>query len=145
MNIGWPQYEPVTQRIMIPDEEIFVEIKRYWSWKMPDSDGWSTARSVGFVCPVCLKVWAMLSFPEVEPRFQASRCQQHRKLEKSVEACRVDGSIIEDIGYAGWGLIDYALLYALPADLLRREFDLHLQYAEKGATLGAANTGIDGG
>lgn len=144
MNIGWPQYEPVTQRIMIPDEEIFVEIKRYWSWQMPGVDGWSTACSVGFVCPVCLKVWAMLSFPEVEPRFQASRCAQHRE-KAPADSPRVDGSIIEDIGYAGWGLIDYGLLYALPEDLLRREFDLHLQHATKGESLDTGSIAANGG
>jgi hypothetical protein len=40
------------------------------------------------------------------------------------------GSIIPDIGYPGWGFIDIPLLEALPVDLLKREFDIHMAYSE---------------
>lgn len=130
MNIGWPQYEKVRQQIMLPDEGIFLEVKRYWSWQMPDTAGWSFVESTAFACPVCFKTWAVLLFDTSEPRFITSCCLQHRGQGKP-RYDRFDASIIPDIGAPGYGLIDFSLLEALPPELLKREALIHLQQAER--------------
>jgi len=84
------------------------------------------AKSHALFCPSCHIVWAVLRFvgeEEVWPVGQFCQLHQVQRTRKS-EWCPVPGSILVE---EGWGVIDEALLFALPEPLLRREFDLHIK------------------
>lgn len=76
------------------------------------------------VCPICCRLWAKLIM-EDQAFFEARSipCEQH------ASACHPDlrpvaGSLLDNPTANGY---DEPLLQALPEDLLRREFDLHLK------------------
>lgn len=105
------------QRISISGGPLY-EIDRSRSWGSEDV-GYHVAQSACLVCPRCTMVWAHLDLGgELWPQgvFCAS-CGGFDRLSP------VAGSIIQQVSYLAF---DEPLLEALPEDLLRREFDLHL-------------------
>lgn len=81
------------------------------------------AKSHTLFCPRCCQIWAILKFPDDEcvwpvPQF-CENCQPEEGTWQPVP-----GSLLAEEGY---GVIDESLLVALPPDLLRREFTLHLR------------------
>lgn len=93
-----------------------VERDRSWpsSWA---ADAWMWAHSMALICPRCLKQWAILHFEgdeNIHP--QGAFCEEHG-----------DGRLL-----LRYGSPDKPLLAALPPDLLRREFELAIRFAEQG-------------
>lgn len=110
------------------------EITRSFSWKSPGAAGWSYAHSQVLVCPKCLRQWAHLAFQELSRTDVEHHCLWPTAAFCSnceVESERAPpGSILLDYGW-GIGNIDLPLLWALPEELLKREFMIHLNYFEK--------------
>lgn len=106
-------------------ESVTYKIDRTaFSWR-EDIGGWPVYSSV-LVCPTCLVTWASLKVDNREDIFQVEGT--------SCEACnrtnhylRIPGSLLYNSTCNGtdWGLID-----AMPSDLVRREFLLHLRANE---------------
>ena len=105
------------QRIVLDDR--VWEIHRHHSF----GDSTHVACSQLLVCPACSRPWAMLHLldedPFVWPYAAFCGCIPYRDDWRPVP-----GSILIE---EGWGLIDESLLAALPPELVRREFDLHLK------------------
>lgn len=115
------------QTIALPDENLFFSVERVGAWQHNDSEGWTSARNLGFVCPVCCKVWGILSGLEGELVFVTSCCRRHA----GHNPARVDGSLLYSYSIFEYGNFDQALLAAMPAVLVRREFELHLNHFER--------------
>ena len=104
------------QRIMLHDR--VWDIVRHHSF----NDSTHVPVSHILVCPACTRTWAMLQLEGDTfcwPRAAFCGCIQHTD-----EWHPVPGSLLVE---EGWGVIDDALLEGLPAELVRREFDLHLK------------------
>lgn len=87
------------------------------------------AKSHALFCPACQEVWAILKFEDDDDDYVwpvAQFCEHHKPegLTKQSGWFPVPGSILVE---EGWGVIDDSLLRALPKELLRREFDLHVR------------------
>ena len=82
------------------------------------------AKSHALFCPSCKEVWAVLRFLDENEVWAVNQFCEHCKPERELEAVwhPVPGSILVE---EGWGLIDEALLYALPEPLVKREYLLH--------------------
>lgn len=84
--------------------------------------GGHCAQSHMLVCPCCCKIWGWFKVHDDELLYPRAQ---------SCEACNVEddwmpvpGSILVE---EGWGVIDEELLKALPDELVKREFRLHLE------------------
>ena len=105
------------------------EFQRPYSWqsRTPGSDGWQIMGNYLLVCPRCGETWARMwagDLPsaaitwEVYPQL----CERHPPVHSS----SFPGSLFP--GRWGFnGMRDPALFYHLPAELVQREFDLHLR------------------
>jgi hypothetical protein len=141
MTAAWQSDWTCQQTIALPFENIFCEVVRAGAWHPFNrlageySDGWQSARSLGFICPVCCKLWGIIGFPLSPPEadeleFHASCCLEH--LGKSRHSRRrVDGSLLLWYSTPEYGDYDIALLNALPRALLERELRVHLAHYEK--------------
>lgn len=122
---------PGVQQLWLKAEEPRVRtFERDMSWSN-DTAGWSMARSHAWFCIACWDFWAISKLEDLyggQLIVRTHPCEKHRDSDH--EELIIPGSIIPDIGYPGWGLIDWPLLEALPVDLLRREFNLHMAFAE---------------
>ena len=99
------------------------EIERWFSF----ADSTKVAVSHCLICPACGRTWATLSFPDdrlIWPRAAFCGCLNYRD-----DWLPVPGSLLVEEGY---GAVDDQLLLALPPDLLRREFDLHMKVFSNG-------------
>ena len=106
----------IPQRIMLNDR--VWDIERHHSFK----ESTHVPVSHVLVCPACTRIWAMLQLPEDRfcwPRAVFCGCISHTD-----EWHPVPGSLLVE---EGWGVIDDSLLNALPPELVKREFDLHLK------------------
>lgn len=104
------------QQILLDDR--LWEIHRCFSY----AESTKVAVSHCLVCPACGRTWAILSFPDEKllwPRAAFCGCTADRD-----DWHPVPGSILVEEGY---GSVDDSLLNALPAELVRREFLLHLK------------------
>ena len=104
------------QQIMLNDR--LWQVDRWFSF----ADSHKVAVSHCLVCPACGRTWATLSFPDdrlIWPVAAFCGCTQDADDWRPVP-----GSILVEEGY---GEVDDSLLNALPGDLLRREFELHLK------------------
>jgi hypothetical protein len=111
----------VKQIITIPREMISVEILREHAF----GEG-HVAQSHVLVCPVSGQPWAYLLIEGddyIEPR--GVFCPLHTQRAWNSP---VPGSILYEEAF---GLIDSSLLKALPDELVRREFKLHLKEVEE--------------
>ena len=115
------------QTIALPEENLFFVVERVGAWQHDGSEGWTSAQNLGFVCPVCCKVWGILSGLEGELSFITSCCSRHTSNKRT----RVDGSVLYSYSTFDYGNFDRALLAAMPPALVRREFDLQLKHFEK--------------
>lgn len=111
-----------TQKILMGDLAVYIH--REHSFQGLHPDGWHVACSRILVCPACWEAWALLKFVDDTyawpiPQFCGS-CQPPTREHGWYP---VPGSLLVE---EGWGVIDTALLNALPAELVRREFDLHM-------------------
>lgn len=80
------------------------------------------AYSQVLVCPKCRELWAILQFLDEDLTWPVSAfCEQ---CQINDEWHPVPGSILVE---EGWGVIDDALLAALPPPILEREFRLHME------------------
>lgn len=118
----------VKQRLLVEGSLYEVERERSWPSEF-GGGGWQFAQSVAFVCPVCLKQWAVLHFHQDREIFvQSSYCRQHTPEERhrlwKADRPYVPGSLFPNY------VIDRPLLAALPRPLLKREFELHLRRME---------------
>lgn len=74
------------------------------------------------MCPTCKQVWAILQFvDEVDCWPVGQYCE---RCGGTSEWNPVPGSLLFE---EAWGVIDDALLHALPDNLVEREFKLHLE------------------
>jgi len=86
------------------------------------SNSTHVAVSTILVCPACTRTWAMLLLEGdtfAWPRSAFCGC-----ISYADEWHPVPGSILIE---EGWGVIDDSLLAALPDELVKREFQLHMQ------------------
>ena len=86
------------------------------------------------VCPKCLKQWAHLDFQAVLRKGDREDCLW--PIGAFCENCAITDKDSPPAGsiliYYGYGCnIDEALLDVLPTELLKREFKIHLRWAEK--------------
>ena len=88
----------------------------------PNGEGWYVAKSKLLVCPKCRRIWAVLEFDDDELVWPVAQSCEECNIRD--EWMPVPGSILEE---EGRGVIDTALLNALPEDEVRREFNLHLK------------------
>ena len=103
----------------MPEQFFFIEGRGYTPCQRgPRTVTQQRPVSFAFFCPVCAEVWARAGIPD--ERFFAFHvpCRKH-----TYDGVKVPGSL-----YA-CGDVDF--LKALPADVLLREFLLHLDYAER--------------
>ena len=91
---------------------------------------WDYAHSLAWICPICLKQWAVLHFegdPETTPRAAyCAKCQPLPEIAQFRGRVCIPGSIFGSGTYN----IDLPLLEVLPEPLLRREFELTLRQME---------------
>lgn len=126
MNCLWV----AEQTVALLDEGLFATFTRAGAWQHGSSEGWTTHQNLGFVCPVCCKVWGVLSSGQGELVFTTSCCSRHAG-QGEYSFSRVDGSLLYSYSTFEYGNFDLPLLAALPPELLRREFDLHLNHFER--------------
>jgi hypothetical protein len=106
------------------------EFPRPYSWRAPDedSDGWQVMGNYLYTCPVCGVQWARAwAADSPVPGWECitQPCEQH-KLPTNICWATVPGSLFP----GPWGIDgmrDPALFRHLPADLVAREFNLHLR------------------
>lgn len=109
-----------TQVINLGAAQYFIH--REHSFTGHDSNGWYEAHSEILVCPRCHKSWAELLFVDDQDWWPTSAyCEQCNVKD---DWHPVPGSILVEEGY---GVIDTALLAALPKELVEREFKLHIE------------------
>lgn len=82
------------------------------------------AQSQILICPKCTRTWAKLTFMDGLDQYHWPRAAFCNLCNIKHALCPVPGSIFVE---EGWCIIDDALLAVLPAELLRREFELHLK------------------
>ena len=101
------------------------EFLRPYSWQT-DTGGWQVGFSQALVCPVCLRVWAKLHM-EGHDNFvvRGQPCAKHPTTKYHVA-----GSLIVSDSPL-YLTQDMGLWEHLPENLLRREFDLILQHADR--------------
>jgi hypothetical protein len=112
-------------------EGSYYQIEQEHSFRGYDFDGWYSVWSVALVCPGCVRVWAMLTVAEAQRHVAVNQyCARCRpaKDEHWLVKNAPPGSILHE---EGLGVIDTALLEALPDVLLKREFELHLASLER--------------
>lgn len=101
-------------------------IHREHSFGQPGEPPGHVAHSHCLFCPGCQGVWAWLKIHgETLTWPVAQSCAQCKITDPWMP---VPGSILAE---EGWGLVDTALLSALPEPLLQREFVLHLEAYSK--------------
>lgn len=118
------------QRIAVLEQPL-VEVERSFSWKDRGELGWQFAHNKVLVCPRCLDKWGFLDFGKPMLQREPDGCLSPvaafcGRCGEGVEE-QVPGSILNHNNG-----VDLPLLYALPLSLLEREFQVHLQYYEKG-------------
>src|SRR6266849_624663 len=118
-------YRPSRTDVFYPD------IAETWLVSREDSIRGYPAYSGVMFCPVCCLIWAKLTIETGE--FTLFRGARTIPCEKHSQACHEDrrpvaGSLLDNPTANG---IDEPLLAALPPDLLKREFDLHLKAFEE--------------
>jgi hypothetical protein len=106
-------------------------IHRSFSWKRKGHDGWSWSGNEVLICPRCLRQWAHLDYGCPMAHDEPVGC-----LSPTGAFCGECGEGYSDVPagsilYAGYNLLDLPLLYALPENLLRREFEIHLKHLMK--------------
>ncbi len=87
------------------------------------ADGWYVAKSHCLYCPLCQQIWATLKFTDDTLVWSRDQICEGCFIVKD-EWMPVPGSLLVEEGY---GVIDTALLDALPDELLKREVELHLK------------------
>lgn len=102
-------------------------ISRSHSFGHPGQPPGHVAKSHCLVCPGCQRVWAKLVLDQ-EPFLVWPVAQFCSDCQITTTWLPVPGSLLVEEGF---GVIDRELLWALPAPLLRREFDLHLRAYSK--------------
>jgi hypothetical protein len=90
-----------------------------------------TIHSAIYICPTCEDIWARIRVSGMWDAWSlgmpCERCPSTRRQ-------RIPGSILRNVAYAGYPDLDEAdiqLMRALPAELLAREFDLHIKALEQ--------------
>lgn len=114
---------------MIRTQMVMVEGKTYYlhrnhAFPGHTLDGWHVASSQILVCPTCWEPWAVLKFVDDQQAWPTAQFCRSCSPPADNNWYPVPGSILVE---EGWGVIDTALLAALPEDLLRREFNLHMK------------------
>lgn len=84
--------------------------------------GWMVPVSYLLVCPQCFETWGMVKYLEDRQAWPVSQYCAACGVKDDWHP--VPGSILLEEAY---GTIDTALLAALPEELIRREFDLHMK------------------
>jgi len=88
------------------------------------------AWSIMLICPRCQHPWAVLKFLEDQDVWPEAAYCEFCGIKDDWHP--VPGSVLVE---EGWGVIDDSLLGALPENVLRREFNLHLRaYSGEGMT-----------
>lgn len=108
-----------------PEDGVY-RLEREHSWEV-EFGSYHVAVSHCLFCPACGRIWATLSFPDetlIWPR--AAFCAHCSRFAGAWDP--TPGSLLYE---EGWGVIDVALLAALPSVLVRREFLLHVNRVEK--------------
>lgn len=100
---------------------------REWDVDRPEFYGGYSVRSRALVCPMCLETWATMRVLE-GPHHIYDVCTT--PCETCIRAAHhilhpVPGSLIDD--WRGLGTWDDDLLDALPAELVKREFELTMK------------------
>lgn len=116
-----------TQMVMLGlgEDSKVVYIHRNHSFPGLTLEGWHVAHSRLLVCPQCWNAWALLKFVDDTYAWPTAQfCKDCSPPVQEFGWFPVPGSLLVE---EGWGVIDSALLNALPEDLLRREFDLHME------------------
>lgn len=106
---------------------MFASAKGFWAIEREHSfpgqgDGWHEAKSYSLHCPRCGSRWADVIFAGETLVWPVAQTCESCQVED--EWMPVPGSLLVEEGY---GVIDTALLAALPEELVRREFQLHLK------------------
>lgn len=117
------------QTLLVEGQLYHVERERSWPSEFEDSDGWNWAHSLVYVCPRCLKQWAVLHFPEDRDiHVHGVWCQRHRP-EREHNLWQADRVYVPGSLFPLY-VVDRPLLRVLPTPLLKREFELHLRRME---------------
>jgi hypothetical protein len=86
------------------------------------NDQHNVAVSQLLICPRCHKTWAKLEFDGDRCAWPVAQfCENCNEPDEWIP---VPGSLLNE---EGWGIIDDSLLAALPEELVRREFNLHIK------------------
>ena len=102
-----------------------------WNIQLAERPGYiDTVHSAVYICPHCEEIWARIRVSGMWDAWTlgmpCERCPSTRRQ-------RIPGSLLRNVAYAGRPDEDEAdlqLMRALPAELLAREFDLHLKALE---------------
>lgn len=111
-----------TQKIVLfgGEEPMIFHVHRHHSFG-PDTH---VAKSHALFCPGCQTVWAILKFVDDNEVWPVAQfCERCRPPAFEAGWFPVPGSILVE---EGWGVVDESLLTALPPELVKREFTLHL-------------------
>jgi hypothetical protein len=76
------------------------------------------------ICPKCCQIWATLRFLQDDDGLVWPVAQFCEECASKDDWHPVPGSILKE---EGWGVIDNSLLAALPPELVKREFNLHMK------------------
>ena len=112
----------ITQSVYLNGEFLFSLARPYA--ELSPWGGYFVSSSKAYICPVCLKTWAVLPVEGVDVfQVQGAPCERHPLEELSIHP--VAGSLIP-----AWGLdsIDETFIDAMPQKWLRREFELHMNW-----------------
>lgn len=104
---------------------------REWQIELAELTGYiDTIHSAIYICPTCEDIWARIRVAGMWDAWTlgmpCERCPSTRRQ-------RIPGSLLRNVAYAGYPDEDEAdlqLMRALPAELLAREFALHLKVLE---------------
>jgi hypothetical protein len=110
------------KRYIIFFDEDKVSINRpefYCGWPVND---------LAFICPECLDVWATIEAEGDRPyQIQVISCENHLSTHWILNP--IPGSILDNSMFSNGP--DWDLLAALPIELLRREYNLHIKQFER--------------
>ena len=104
------------------------EFSRPYSWRAFNSEGWQIMGNYLYTCPVCGEQWARAwatDEPVTHWELVEQPCERH-EYAPNVCCVTVPGSLFPG-PWGEDGMRDSALFHHLPAELVEREFQLHLR------------------
>jgi hypothetical protein len=116
-----------------------IVVGRSFSWRLRSAEGWSFRGNEALFCPRCYRTWAYLDFGRPMAFRETPGCLWPRG-QACADCAPASGEIPGSLLDVGPYNTDLPLLYAMPLELVKREFELHLQFIERETSGAYAST-----